>query len=376
MWLLGPSRDTFVYEGKSVEDWSLQLFGAPSQSDRDAAADAFKQMGPIAVPKLVKQLRTRDPLFRRQVWTIGLSLPRKVRSKVAGQIKPPVAAVRRAAAARALAVIGPAAAPAVPALSKAIRDAEPQVSLDAACALGQIGEASVPELIRALADNHGSVRHMAAFSLGVIGPAAAPAIPALIELLPDKEPYVRNASANALFNTGAPGHQAVMEALTNRNADIRQGAAFVVTGFNLPLQELVPPLLQMMSDTEPNCRVEAVKSTFRLRILNLALMKGVTSALKDPCLEVRIAVIQGFAGAGGKARMAVPALIECLDDPSSQIRIDAARCLGNIGTQAAPATPALARLAGEQNPALRTAATNAIARINVRQESEPPNGPQ
>ena len=129
LWLVGPARGRFIYEGKSLEDWSLQLFGSPSQVERDQAAAAFKRMGAPAVPGLLKLLRTRDPFFRKQVWAATSGLPARVKYKILGRVSPLEAAMVRAAAARSLGMVGPAAAPAIPELAHALRDTQSQVSL-------------------------------------------------------------------------------------------------------------------------------------------------------------------------------------------------------------------------------------------------------
>lgn len=90
-------------------------------------------------------------------------------------------------AADALARIGPTA---VPALMKALQDADPKVRTRAAQAFARMGpEASdaVPALTRALADKDPDVRRYAARALGQIGPAAETAIPALVMAMSEPE---------------------------------------------------------------------------------------------------------------------------------------------------------------------------------------------
>ena len=95
-------------------------------------------------------------------------------------------AVQRSVAARNLGEMGSEAADAVPALIRALDDADGAVRRSAAEALGKMGpEATevVPALIRALDDGDDAVCCSAAEALGKIGSAAAPAVPALRRVL-------------------------------------------------------------------------------------------------------------------------------------------------------------------------------------------------
>ena len=81
-------------------------------------------------------------------------------------------ATERAASARILGEIGPAAKDAAPALAEALKDADRDVRQNAAQALGYIGpgaKAAAPALIFALKDNDAQVRRSAAFALGKVG---------------------------------------------------------------------------------------------------------------------------------------------------------------------------------------------------------------
>jgi len=100
----------------------------------------------------------------------------------------------RAAAAAALASIGP---PAVGSLTAALADEDWVVRYRAAEALGKIRDArSVTALIRALADGRDHVRYMAAKGLGNLGERRA--IGPLTGVLADENPFVRRAAREAL----------------------------------------------------------------------------------------------------------------------------------------------------------------------------------
>ena len=87
-------------------------------------------------------------------------------------------AAERAAAARILGELGPAAKEAVPDLQSALGDADKDVRRCAARSLGDIGKASKPAVAalgKSLKDADAPVRQAAAYALGRIGdPAAKP----------------------------------------------------------------------------------------------------------------------------------------------------------------------------------------------------------
>jgi HEAT repeat protein len=108
-------------------------------------------------------------------------------------------AEERAASARILGEIGPAAKDAAPALAEALKDSDRNVRQNAAQALGSIGPgatATAPALIAALQDKESPVRRSAAFALGKVGSLDAE-VP-LKALRQDPVEAVRDAAKAAL----------------------------------------------------------------------------------------------------------------------------------------------------------------------------------
>lgn len=101
-------------------------------------------------------------------------------------------------AAHALMLLGPQAAPALPALRRALLEKQPP-NCSAADALGALGEAGVLALADALTHADVSVRWTAALVLKNLGPAARPAKDALLAALADRDEQVRRTVARALY---------------------------------------------------------------------------------------------------------------------------------------------------------------------------------
>jgi hypothetical protein len=99
-----------------------------------------------------------------------------------------------------LAKLGPSAAPAAPALARALRypRRDSYMAGKALVAMGPAAEPAIPELVQALEDARSDVRLFAAFVLGTIGESAKCAVPELTQRLWDTHAWVRTAAAGAL----------------------------------------------------------------------------------------------------------------------------------------------------------------------------------
>ncbi len=218
-------------------------------------------------------------------------------------------------AAEELAVLGPAAKDAVPALVAVLDDPDVQVRATAAIALGRIGsdaKDAVGKLIGLLEDATELVRWTALIALGDIGPAASPAVPSVIRKLRDEAENVRS---GAMFALG------------------RIGPAAAVT---------VPTVVEFLSDQRDDVVWVAARALGKMgEAAVLPLIEG----LKSSKQIVRWACARALGGIGPAAHAAVPALITALFDQGEErlyyIPRFAAEALGQIGPAAVSAVPAL-----------------------------------
>ena len=147
----------------------------------------------------------------------------------------------RVGAAQALAEIGPAAKPAVPALVKALKARNEKVREHSALALGAIGPTAAAEavgpLAAALTDEQIDVRVAAAKALARMGPKAADVIPDLVRALRKAQDRVRLAAAEALKALGpkaAPAAADLVEALMDNHPPVGPVAADALVGIGKP----------------------------------------------------------------------------------------------------------------------------------------------
>jgi HEAT repeat protein len=186
-----------LYDGKTIRSWAM-LVADPDPKVRDEVRLEFKRLGSNAVPVLIQMVQERDPAFRTGVWLTAPRLPVSLRRIMLRRVGWTNAVEVRVAAARSLAIVGPEARAAIPALDHALHDPELRVRLEAATALGRIGRESVPVLMHALEENDPEIRHAAAYALGEVGPDAEPAIPLLTRALQDQDQQVRSSAAYSL----------------------------------------------------------------------------------------------------------------------------------------------------------------------------------
>jgi HEAT repeat protein len=283
-----PRPSEVVHQGKSIQAWSSDA-SAGDATTRQRAEAALKSLGSIAVPGLVDLLDRRDSFFRKWIWNSAGRWPFRLRQSVLSRIRAPLAQEVRLASVHALGFLGPQAAEARPALARALRDEDRAVAHGAALALAQTGTNAIPLLIQALSDRRPEVRVEAAFGLGQMGADAEAAVPALVKCLSDPSESVHLASAHSLSNMGGASISKLIEVVKNERGRARRGAAKAI-GWAYPSRRLsVPPLLEMVRDEDPASRKQAIETLAALNATSEPVIAALTEALKDPVMQVRLA---------------------------------------------------------------------------------------
>jgi HEAT repeat protein len=136
--------------------------------------------------------------------------------------------------------LGPAS---VPALARALRDADPQMRRDVAVALDVLGggwwhfpdgdskldlRPALPALLTALQDSDSGVRAWAAQDLSDMGAAGATAVPQLRAMLRSPDPGSRGSACVALGGIGSGARDALPDlrrALNDSSPEVRQSAS-------------------------------------------------------------------------------------------------------------------------------------------------------
>jgi HEAT repeat protein len=249
-----------------------------------------------------------------------------------------------------------------PAVTKALKDADPAVSLAAYQALEAIATArhglkrlavtappekplkddpldnvpkAVPPLTEKLTHDNVRIRLAALYVLETLGPDAAPTAGSLVRTLEkDENAFVRWGAARALAAMAPKGGEAAVRGLAARladdNKDVRYTAALALQRHGPAARPAVKALAQAVERKEDG----------RLRQLSAQALAAVgpgaredaapalRNALSAPEAPVRAAAATALAAVGGATgREGVEALRKALQDPDAQVREAASAAL-------------------------------------------------
>lgn len=258
-----------------------------SAAQRQSALYALAQIGtshPRVVPVLISVLQSDGG-----------------RSSGAGQ-EDRDAVVLRELAAESLALIGPPAAVAVPALLRAAEDPHDGIRRKATTALGAMGadaEIAVPALMRVMVlDESEAVRDAAAVSLASVGRAA---VPGLSHLLEDMETDIRLRAARALGQIGAMAKPAVpqLKARTSDESEFVRLAAWeairLIEGRG---EDVAPGLAELLTSGERQVRIGAARLLIEMGPEATAAVPRLKALQSHPRYDVRLAVDKVLEGLG------------------------------------------------------------------------------
>lgn len=354
---------------------------------RKAAAAALDQvdagwpadpLAGAAVSNLVQVMKGRSSDIAQTASLLLGRLGRSAVPELARVLAEGVGDIHQVFVAKTLGHIGHEAAPAVPALARALTSEFTQVRQAAADALSAIGEPSepaVPALVLLLGDWNAGVRRAAARAVARVGRAADLAVTALVQILADRDEEVREAAVEALSQVGSGSVPLLLEFL--QIFDAPQLEAWLrqkVTAAEW--YSKAAECLEQGGVVEINYRPDdpAIEAVMReplkaLRNLGWCFRQAVDDHLR---LETaREAAIRVLGRIGPAACPTVPMLVETLADSNRRVRSAAARSLGQVGSSARTACPALVLSLADTSEPVRKDAAEALTRIDPDWASDP-----
>lgn len=312
--------------------------GTASPTDAAVLVDALADSGAVAVPLLVKALENKDAAY----WA-SLAVER----------------------------IGPAAAPAVPALGKVLTCDEPETRMQALIALAAIGEPAqaLAQTISDIAKQDAwiSVRYAATFALGASGDKTI-GLPTLASLLDDQDEFLRVTAASSYVRL-ADGAA---------SADLDKAVAVITAGVASPQLHVRAVAIRALAD--PELPAELVQSSVKNALLGIDdlekrleivdALASLGARVVPHCVEslqnkspLRYEALQLLIQLGPEAAPAAKALTATLADPQAEMRREALFALGAIGASAAPAVDKIAAMLGDRDADVRHAACYALGEI-------------
>jgi HEAT repeat protein len=326
---------SLVIPSSSIKGIALRA----ASGDTNAAA-ALQKLGARAVPELVDLLRWNDPFLRRQAHAISPKLPSRLRHALMARVRPMDAGRMRVAGAKGLALLGPQADAAIPALLLTVRDSEPYISMEAASALARVGVAALPGLIEALSDTNPVVRHAAAYGLGEMGSPAEAAYASLAARLEDPDLAVRTSAAYSMSLIGFSDITVISNLFDHANPAARNEAMKEFLRLFASFRGLERPLAKMVKGDDSASRISALQALAAIRTGDSFAVQSLSSALEDPVASVRTAAVKGLSTMAVRSRSVVDALSRSTNDPDPEVRDWAARALKTLVPAEAPPTNA------------------------------------
>jgi HEAT repeat protein len=271
-----------------------------------------------------------------------------------------------------------------------------------------------PDLVQLIAHSPAKVQAPAARTLGLIDPDITVAVPALAGLMQSKDPDLRCAAADGLFEllqTSArsaagdgpasriSGPRRVVVAVSclvlpvaakglgDWHVEVRRRSVAMLGAAAAALGRLIPEPHSGLAYDGTDATSHALQAREELRPLAVALRDqgpGLTKALRDADFDVRLTAQKALeevadararwlrcGGANGAADdpllqglvASLPALSEAANDSDLRVRRAALDVLGVVGPAAAPALPALTRALHDPDRFVRWSAIRTIGSI-------------
>jgi HEAT repeat protein len=334
------SKEAIAALIEHLDDEDLEAASDKSGSEGDMVPRALARMGKQAAAPLAAFLRDKDkkPVARfRAARALSLLGPAAagVRDDLEATLGDRYLAVA-VESAGAFVRAGGDFAKAEPVLQEGLRHKIPFMAWTATHALERIGPAGkglVPELTAALKHPEREVRIVACRALSKMGPAAETAVPAMAALLKDKDRRQRHHVSDALDELG-PVAKAAVPALVEQLNDL----------------DRVSPnrVLSLLGKLGPDAGA-AVPGLIRL-------LKAKDTFLGDQVMET-------LGRIGPAAKGAVPLMVEALGEKDDYRRAHAARALGEMGPAAEAAVPKLTEALDDPSKMVRVWAAFALARV-------------
>jgi HEAT repeat protein len=248
----------------------------------------------------------------------------------------------------------------LPVLISRLEDTEPVVRSQAAVALASMGaaaEPAVPALIKSLrAKNIG-----AALALERVGPAAKNAVPALRDALAD----TTTAITINMHSSSEAGK------VSQVKVTLAEYAAGALGKLGEDAKPAVPNLLRALRSDVEGLRLKVIQALAELGPIDKAIVPGLSHALLNPAHkpEAQKAI---FDAMGKMGDVAVPELVRILRNGAVRHRELAAIQLGQLGPLAAKAVPDLTFTLRNTSPAIRAASAKALGEIGEEAKSALP----
>jgi HEAT repeat protein len=264
----------------------------------------------------------------------------------------------RRLAARALAAMGPRAAPAARAL--AMNLGRGRIEREVLEALRRVGPRAIPALRGVLAGNDSHAKRAALSVLAALGKHHARAIPLILSAFEDGDSFVRDHAVRVLvYECGKQAVPALCKGLHSTRARTRQLGAEALAGLKQAAGPCAGQLVELLGEGAGTQHA----AERALRAIGPAVIPLVIRALGHERAGVREAAARVLGSFGKRATPALATLVKLMDDPAPGVRGAAAWALGQLGPAARSAVPVLLRGVVKRGAGARVPCIDALGRV-------------
>ncbi len=270
---------------------------------RESARNALETLGARSVPSLVASLRDAPPAAQLEILALHGRWPEEAAATCRGLLVAPDEGARMAAA-----------------------------SLLATRGGG--GDAALPVLATGLAHESKALREEAARGLAALGPAAAPALPEILRAA-IREGERKDGCVHLWDALAAAAHetpQRLAEALGDPSWNLRYDARVAL---KLIGRASIPSLTATLANGPPEARIEAAAVLGELAAEHPSARAALEASPTGDLPAVRLAVLKGLMRAPHDERSIVPGLLTLARSAPPQTSRTAAYLLSNFGARAA-----------------------------------------
>ncbi len=140
-----------------------------------------------------------------------------------------------------------------------------QTMIDGLALAGPLAVGAIPALGRAVEDDNADVRRKACEALGSLGPRAEGAMDSLLErLILDEDAAVQDAAANALAQVGQPAVASLVDLLERGGPELQWRAANALGQVGKAARLAVPQLERAFGNSSVLVRIEAVDAVWKI----------------------------------------------------------------------------------------------------------------
>ena len=198
----------------------------------------------------------------------------------------------------------------------------------------------------------------------------AEALPALLEAVDNKDVEVRLAAIEVLGRIGTKARSAtpkLIELVDDKNPHLRYGAIWSLGEIGSPAKAAIPKLIDGLSSTDDKCQIECVQALGKFGKQASAAVKPISElALSSKDTELRIAAMEALPLIKTDIPLETSTLQKCILDKNERITQVAITAVAEFGHDGKSAVPDIVSLISSKDSPLKREAIQALGKIGTQ----------